>query len=117
MLNLVSAEYKQKTRNEIAAEIFQRAASYIRTYGWQVSGMSEDGKPRCSMGALESASPTVKWDEQLSSLMYNTLYHELGGETLTEFNHRVQNGESVAKLFEHVAHVLLNPTAKSSLKN
>lgn len=86
-----------------AAEIFMNASSYIRKHGWQVEGMSEDGKPRCSMGALASAYPKAKWEDDLSSLMYKTLYKELNGISLTEFNHRANNGLVVAKLFEQTA--------------
>ncbi len=96
------------SNQHIASTIFRKAATYIRKYGWQVSGMSQDGKPRCSMGALESASKGVVWNKSLGSLMYQTLYKELNGETLTEFNHRVRNGESVAELFEKVAILLEN---------
>lgn len=86
-----------------AAQIFLNAASYIRNYGWQVEGMSEDGKPRCSMGALESAYKKEKWESSLSSLMYETMYRQLNGITLTEFNHKVKDGLEVAKLFERTA--------------
>lgn len=86
-----------------AAKIFQDAARYIRTYGWQVSGMGEHGKPRCSMGALASVGPRGRWNPELAHLMYKVLYDELGGMGLTQFNHLHQNGESVARLFEDVA--------------
>jgi hypothetical protein len=65
--------------------------------------MSEDGKPRCSMGALASAYPRHKWSERLSRLMYAELYKELDGISLTEFNHQHQSGEKVAQLYERVA--------------
>lgn len=90
-----------------SAKIFRKAALYIRTYGWRVSGMSSHGKARCSMGALESAYSRDRWEPLLAVLMYDTLYDQLNGETLTEFNHRVQNGEAVAKLYERTAAVLL----------
>lgn len=99
-----------------SARIFLKAAEYIRRYGWQEKGMGFHGGPRCSMGALASANPEPKWNEKLASLMYNTLYKKLGGETLTEFNKRVKNGEKVAQLFEQVAFVLLN-SIKASRKN
>lgn len=92
---------------ELAAQVFCKAADYIRKHGWQVSGMAVHGAPRCSMGALESAHEDIIWDKGLSSLMYKVLYQELRGESLTEFNHRVQDGETVALLFEHVAHTIL----------
>lgn len=85
-----------------AATIFRRAASYIRTYGWQVSGMSEDGLPRCSMGALASAHKDEHWNKDLAEFMYKELYKELDGIGLTEFNYRHNSGEDVAKLFERV---------------
>jgi hypothetical protein len=86
-----------------AAQIFLKAASYIRNYGWQVEGMSEDGKPRCSMGALESAYQKEVWENDLSSLMYKSLYRQLNGISLTEFNHSMNDGVEVAKLFERTA--------------
>lgn len=86
-----------------AANIFLVAAQYIRDYGWQIEGMSCDGKPRCSMGALASAYTEPKWDSQLSELMYKSLYEELNGISLTQFNHKHKNGEKVAKLYECVA--------------
>lgn len=85
------------------AEIFLKAASYIRTYGWQVSGMGVHGAPRCSMGALESACPQEKWDNDMATLMYAELYDELDGVNLTQFNEITQDGEQVAQLFERVA--------------
>ncbi|HKB88738.1 MAG TPA: hypothetical protein VKC53_03760 [Patescibacteria group bacterium] len=90
-----------------AARIFSKAAEYIRCYGWQESGMGVDGAPRCSMGALASANPEKIWNKKLGSLMYNTLYKELNGESLTEFNKRVKSGEKVARLFERVASMLV----------
>jgi hypothetical protein len=86
-----------------AATIFRKAAAYIRKYGWQKEGMSEDGKPRCSMGALASAYPKDTWEKDLSSLMYESLNSELHGISLTEYNHKVRNGRAVAKLFERTA--------------
>lgn len=98
-----------------AAQIFRNAAAYIRTYGWQVSGMSEHGLPRCSMGALESASNQKRWDPAMAKLMYSTLYDELNGQTLTEFNHRRRNGEAVAQLFDRVASRLSKRPAITSV--
>ena len=86
-----------------AAKIFERAAKYIRNYGWQVSGMSQHGKARCSMGALASAHPQQAWDEHLSRLMYRELYKELDGISLTKFNYKHRDGEKVAQLFERLA--------------
>jgi len=86
-----------------AADIFEAAAAYIREYGWQVTGMSQHGQPRCSMGALASAYPAKSWNPKLSGLMYQKLYQELGGIDLTEFNHKHRSGEEVAQLFERVA--------------
>lgn len=93
----------EETTRAKAATIFRRAAAYIRKYGWQVDGISEDGKPRCSMGALASAYPKETWEKDLSSLMYKSLKSELHGITLTEFNHKANNGTAVAKLFERTA--------------
>lgn len=90
-----------------AASIFLKAAVYIRQYGWQKEGMSEHGRPRCSMGALASAYRQVEWDRQLSGLMYETLYDELDGVSLTQYNSRCNDGEKVAQLYEHVAAKLL----------
>jgi hypothetical protein len=89
--------------NTRASAIFRRAANYIRNYGWQVSGMSENGLPRCSMGALASAYRASVWDSELSELMYRSLYEELDGLTLTEFNYKYNDGEMVARLFDQVA--------------
>jgi hypothetical protein len=86
-----------------AAQIFLKAAEYIRKYGWQVSGMSENGKERCSMGALASANPEKKWDKNLSELMYKTLYKELNGLSLTQFNYKYRDGEKVSQLYERTA--------------
>ena len=86
-----------------ASIIFRRAASYIRKYGWQVSGMGRDGLPRCSMGALASAHKANIWDNELAELMYQALYEDLDGLTLTEFNHQYNDGEMVARLFDQVA--------------
>ena len=96
----------ERSTRDRAAHIFLNAASYIRNYGWQVEGMSEYGKPRCSMGALESAYPKEVWESNLASLMYKTLYKQLNGISLTEFNHRVSSGLEVAKLFERTAMTL-----------
>lgn len=93
---------EERTRVK-AATIFRKAAAYIRKYGWKVEGMSEDGKPRCTMGALASAYPKEKWEKDLSSLMYDSLNTELHGISLTEFNRKVPNGTAVAKLFERTA--------------
>ena len=86
-----------------AAGILLKAADYIRQYGWQVEGMGQHGRPRCSMGALASASPVKNWDQRLSDMMYRTLYQELNGLTLTQFNHKYNDGEQVARLFERTA--------------
>lgn len=86
-----------------AATIFRRAAAYIRQYGWQKEGLSEDGKPRSSMGALASAYPKDTWEKDLSSLMYDSLNSELHGISLTEYDHKVRNGLAIAKLFERTA--------------
>lgn len=89
--------------NAQAAAIFAKAAQYIRTYGWQETGMSSHGKPRCSMGALESAYPKKKWNDRLAKLMYDALYKELKGISLTEFNRATSSGLEVASLFENTA--------------
>ena len=86
-----------------AAGIFLKAAAYIRQYGWQVEGMGTYGQPRCSMGALASAYQQQRWDKRLSQLMYQTLYKELHGISLTQFNHQYKDGEKVAQLYERVA--------------
>jgi hypothetical protein len=84
-----------------AAKIFLKAASYIRTYGWQKTGMGIYGQPRCSMGALASAQSGT-WDKDVSALMYRELRGELRGVSLTQFNYH-HDGEQVARLFEKVA--------------
>lgn len=89
-----------------AASIFFKAADYIRSYGWQEEGMNEHGKPRCSMGALDSAYPRISWNADLASLMYTALYNELDGLSLTQYNHKYQSGEKVAQLYEKVAEKL-----------
>jgi hypothetical protein len=89
-----------------AASVFLGASAYIRKYGWQREGMSRHGKPRCSMGALESSYPRRKWNKKLAETMYKALYKQLGGITLTEFNHKFNNGEKVANLFERTARSL-----------
>lgn len=93
----------EKNVREKAADIFAKAAQYIRENGWQVEGMSRDGLPRCSMGALASACPVQRWDTKMAKLMYNNLYEELNGLNLTTFNHKHKDGEKVARLFESVA--------------
>ena len=98
---------EDKLRSQ-AAMVFLRAAAYIRNYGWQVSGMSRDGQPRCSMGALASAHQKLRWDKGMSDLMHKTLYKELNGLSLTQFNYRYKNGEKVARLYEQVAQRLLS---------
>jgi hypothetical protein len=90
-----------------ASFIFLKAAKYIRYYGWQVSGMSAHGKPRCSMGALASAHQKSKWDNSLSEIMYKTLYIELEGMSLTQFNYKFKDGEKVAQLYERTAASLM----------
>jgi hypothetical protein len=102
---------KDTERRARAAIIFLDAASYIRQYGWQKEGMGEDGKPRCSMGALASSYSVKKWDHELSNLMYTELYKKLNGMTLTDFNYRYDDGEMVAKLYEQVADVLAEKLA------
>lgn len=90
-----------------AAGIFLKAADYIRRYGWQKEGMGEDGAPRCSMGALESAGPPrSEWNEDLATLMYSALYAELNGLSLTQFNSQFSDGEKVAQLYEATARKL-----------
>lgn len=91
-----------------ASAIFLKAAVYIRQYGWQEEGMSCHGQPRCSMGALASAYPVRKWDKNLAALIYEALYKELNGISLTQFNHKVKDGDKVARLFEKVAANLQN---------
>ncbi len=86
-----------------AADIFVAAAGYIRRYGWQKEGMGEEGLARCSMGALASAYPKVAWEKPLARLMYETLYAELNGVSLTRFNAVYEDGEKVARLYERVA--------------
>jgi hypothetical protein len=89
-----------------AARIFLRAADYIRQYGWQEEGMGEYGRPRCSVGALDSAKPRGEWDPKVSELAYKTLNQELKGLSLTQYNHKVHDGEKVARLFERTARKL-----------
>jgi hypothetical protein len=98
--------YKQEL-NAKAAYIFLRAAQYVKTYGWQVSGMGKYGKPRCSMGALASAYPKKVWESELSSLMYQQLYNQLNGIGLTEFNYKYQDPGKVVELFTKTAKTLL----------
>lgn len=86
-----------------AAQIFLNAAAYIRSYGWQKTGMGLYGQPRCSMGALASAHYEQEWNQNLSALMYRELGKELNGISLTQFNYRHNDGETVARLFESVA--------------
>jgi hypothetical protein len=86
-----------------ATVIFLSAAGYIRRYGWQREGMGEEGQARCSMGALASAYPKISWEKSLARLMYETLYRELNGLSLTQFNSKYQDGEKVAKLYERAA--------------
>jgi hypothetical protein len=94
--------------NQQASGIFQEAAAYIRKFGWQKEGMGAHGLPRCSMGALDSAYPKVEWNKTLAGLMYESLYKELNGLSLTQFNSKFQSGEKVARLYEQVALKLLN---------
>jgi hypothetical protein len=94
--------------NTQATQIFLDAAEYIRSCGWQVEGMGFDGGPRCSMGALESASSGIKMSASLSTVMYTNLYNELDGINLTNFNHLHNDGEKVSELFEAVADKLLH---------
>lgn len=96
---------EERTRVK-AARIFRNAAAYIRKYGWRVEDMSEDGKPRSTMGALASAYPKKTWEKDLSSIMYDSLNSELHGISLTEYNHKVRNGRAIAKLFERTASTL-----------
>lgn len=98
---------------KLAATIFIRAAQYIRSHGWQVEGMAADGRPRCSMGALASAYPKQTWDKKLSRLMYSSLYKELNGISLTQFNHQFEDGERVAQLYERVATKLQNKITRT----
>lgn len=91
-----------------AARMFKQAAKYIRLFGWQEKGMGVYGEPRCSMGALNSVR-AGKWDTVISNIMFKQLNFELKGTSLTQYNHKVQNGESVARLFEKVAsRILIN---------
>lgn len=100
---LYNAYMKNQQIKAEAARIFQRAAAYIRKYGWQEEGMGAEGQPRCSMGALASAHSKQEWNSQLSKTMYETLYSELAGLSLTQYNHKFRNGEKVARLYEQVA--------------
>lgn len=63
------------------------------------------GQPRCSMGALASVYPDSS-EEKLPQLMYDKLYEELDGLSLTQYNHKFQSGEMVARLYERVARKL-----------
>jgi hypothetical protein len=54
------------------------------------------------MGALNSAKPG-KWDNKVADLMYKSLRVELKGLSLTQFNHKTQSGQAVARLFERAA--------------
>jgi hypothetical protein len=91
-----------------AAKILLKAAGYIRQYGWQEEGMGEQGGPRCSMGAIDSACPRGEWDSSVAALMYSSLNKELDGLSLTQFNHKFQSGEMVARLYERTARKLVN---------
>lgn len=97
-----------KTDAQQAADIFLKTAAYIRKYGWQEKGMSEDKKPRCSMGALSSACQGRVLGPRVASLLYETLYEKLGGINLTQYNAQVKSGEEVAVLFEQTAKLLQN---------
>jgi hypothetical protein len=97
---------KRTTVQTQAARIFERAAAYIRMYGWQEEGMGEYGQPRCSMGALDSAKARGEWQPEVSKLAYRALNEELHGLSLTQYNHKFQDGEKVARLFERTAHHL-----------
>lgn len=90
-----------------ASSVFKKAAAYIRRYGWQEKGMGMYGGPRCSVGALNSAKPG-KWDKDLADIMYKSLRAELKGLSLTQFNHKTQSGQAVARLFERTALKLTN---------
>ena len=90
-----------------AAKIFFSAADYIRQYGWRTSGMSTHGKPRCSMGALASAYPKSTWDIGLATTMHEALKGQLEGMTLTQFNYKFNDGNTVAQLYERTAAVLM----------
>ncbi len=90
------------------ADIFLKAANYIRKYGWQKQGMGKHKQPRCSMGALASAYPKEKWSKDLSLTMYLALYKELHGMSLTEFNYKFNDGNKVASLYEQVAASLVH---------
>lgn len=70
--------------------------------------MGEPGRPRCSMGALDSAHPQIEWDKNLADIMYTTLYEELDGKSLTQYNHEAGRGEAVAQLYDRVARRLEN---------
>jgi hypothetical protein len=86
-----------------AAELFLKAAAYIRQYGWQEEGMGEYGQPRCSMGALDSACPRGEWQPEVAEVMFEELNHELHGMSLTQYNHKFHDGEKVAQLYEQAA--------------
>ncbi len=98
------------------AVILRKAAVYIRTYGWQEEGMGQHGQPRCSMGALDSALPRGSWSARVAILMYHSLNRELHGLSLTQFNHRMQNGEAVARLYERTANKLAQPGHLQSVR-
>jgi|SRR5579862_2057579 len=85
-----------------ATQVFLDAANYIRKYGWQEKGMGQFGKRRCSMGAIASVYPK-KANPALPALMYETLYKELNGLNLTQYNHKFKNGDAVINLFERTA--------------
>ena len=89
-----------------AARLFKLAAKYIRLFGWQEKGMGIYGQPRCSMGTLNSAQ-VGKWNTDVSKIMFSQLNNELNGMSLTQYNHKVQNGESVARLFEKTGSTIL----------
>lgn len=55
------------------------------------------------MGALASAHQEIAWNEDLAYIMYDSLYEELNGISLTTFNARSNSGEKVAHLYEKVA--------------
>jgi hypothetical protein len=84
---------KFQTHKLAGAHIFRGAVEYIKAHGWHHN----------SMDILLNVTPGQVWNQPMAVLMFSELSNELGSETLTAFDKRVEDQAEVIDLFNRVA--------------
>lgn len=74
------------------AQIFRLAIAHIQAHGWHHN----------SMDILLAVSGGQRWPQPMAVLMFSELSHALGDESLTQFDHRVSDPQTVIELFTKV---------------